>query len=118
MPLPLLNTSSVILCPHGGIVQHVPTTVTTFRVDGRRPMLLSDVYLVAGCPCQTWGPSPCTMVTWVSGSSLLFVKGQPVLTAASVGLCMSVGGMAQGPAMIASVNTGQMEPDTPTFVNE
>lgn len=118
MPLLLLNTFSVVMCPHGGAVQHIPTTVTSFRVDGRRPMLLSDVYLIAGCPYQMRSPSPCTKVIWVSGSSLLFVKGQPALTLASVGLCVSDSGTPQGPAIIASVNTGQTEPETPTFIND
>jgi hypothetical protein len=106
------------MCPHGGPVQHLPATVTTFRVDGRLPMLLSDIYVIAGCPFQMgagW-PSPCLKVTWVSGSSLLFIKGQPALTLASVGLCVSASGAAQGPVVIAAVNTGQMEPSTPTFI--
>lgn len=118
MAFPLLNTHSVIMCPHGGTVQHIPTTTTSFRVSGWRPMLLSDTYLIAGCPFHTYGPSPCMLVNWVTGSSLLFVKGQPVLTLASVGLCVAGNGAAQGPAIIATAQTGQLEPDEPTFVND
>jgi hypothetical protein len=81
-------------------------------------MLLSDVYLIAGCPFWPGWPSPCMRVTWVSGSSLLYVKGQPALTLASVGMCVSAGGASQGPVIIASVNAGQMEPETPTFIND
>lgn len=118
MPLPLLNTFSVVMCPHGGTVQHIPTTVTSFRVDGRQPMLLSDEYLIAGCSYQMGSSSPCTKVIWISGSSLLVVQGQPALTLGSVGLCVSASGVPQGPAIIASVHTGQMEPETPTSIND
>lgn len=118
MGFPLLNSGSIVMCPHGGMVQHIPTTGTSYRVSGRPPMLLSDVYLIAGCAFYAYSPSPCVKVMWVTGSSLLFVKGQPVLTLASVGMCLAASGAAQGPAIIATAQTGQSEPDEPTFVND
>lgn len=109
----LLNTNSVIMCPHGGMVVHVPVTSTTFRVDGRRPMLMTDIYNVVGCPfVNGYHPSPCQSVTWVSASSLLLVKGIPVLTRNSVGICGF-----QGPAIITYTQTGQREPSEFTNVN-
>lgn len=114
----LLNTHSVIMCPHGGMVSHVPTTYTSYRVDGRLPMFVTDLFVVAGCPNVIYGPSPCTMVTWLNGTVNLIVKGQPVLTIASVGLCQSASGVMQGPAIIAQTQTGQREPDELTIVKD
>lgn len=114
----LLNSQSVIMCPHGGMVSHVPTSYSSYRVDGRRPMLLTDVYLVVGCPNYTHGPSPCAMVTWLNGTVNLLIKGIPLLTIASVGLCQSGSGIMQGPAIITYTQTGQREPDAFTIINE
>ena len=114
----LLNSQSVIMCPHGGMVSHIPTTYTSYRVDGRRPMFLTDHYVVVGCPNYMHGPSPCTMVTWLNGTVLLLVKGQPLLTLSSVGLCQSASGIMQGPAIITYTQTGQREPDTFTSIND
>lgn len=106
------------MCPHGGMVTHVPTTYTSYRVDGRRPMFLTDTYIIAGCPNYIYGPSPCIMVMWLNGTVNLLVKGQPLLTRASVGLCQSASGIPQGPAIITYTQTGQREPDTFTIIND
>ncbi|MEP6945085.1 MAG: hypothetical protein ABJA02_04150 [Acidobacteriota bacterium] len=111
----LLNTNSVIMCPHGGVVTHVPGTFTSYRIEGRPPMLLSDVYLVQGCPFYTGQPSPCVGVNWITGSPTMMVRGIPVLTQASVGLCQSTTGVPQGPAIIASCQL--MVPEPSEFTN-
>ncbi len=107
-----------MMCPHGGLVSHVPTSYTSYRVDGRLPMMLTDVYLVAGCPNYINGPSPCTMVSWLNGTVNLLIKGKPLLTIASVGLCQSATGIMQGPAIVTYTQTGQREPDSLTIINE
>ena len=81
-------------------------------------MLLSDVYLISGCPYYVDHPSPCSRVIWVKGSSLIFVKGQPVLTMESIGLCQTDSGAMQGLAIIAPCQLGIFEPESPTFINE
>jgi hypothetical protein len=48
---------------------------------------------------------------------MLIVKGQPVLIATSVGLCLSLSGGAQGPAIVSAIRSTQMEPDTFTAIN-
>ncbi len=111
----LLNTNSVIMCPHGGIVTHIPTTYTGYRVQGRRPMLLTDEYLVQGCNGAAGG---CMRVQWVTASTMLMVKGIPVLTQTSVGVCQTAGGLAIGPAIIASTQLMVQEPTEFTNVNE
>lgn len=110
MPPLLLNTNSVIMCPHGGMVVHAPGTFTSYRIAGRPPMLQSDNYLVQGCPFQAAGLSPCTHVFWVTASATLVVRGIPALTQASVGICQAAGGQAQGPAIIASCQLMVQEP--------
>jgi len=114
----LLNAQTVIMCPHGGIVTHIPATYTSYRVDGRLPMLLTDQYLISGCPFFSFMASPCHRVMWVSGSVNLIVKGQPVLTLSSVGLCESAALIIQGPAIITYTQTGQREPDEFTSVSD
>ena len=113
----LLNSDSIILCPHGGVVNYMPLSGTAYRVDGRFPMLLGDLYQIAGCPFMSNYGSSCNFVQWVTASNLLIVKGQPALIATSVGLCISASGGAQGPAIISAIRSSQMEPDTLTTIN-
>jgi hypothetical protein len=110
----LLNSGSVILCTHGGVVTHVGTTNTTYRISGRPPMLQTDVFLVAGCPFA----NPCNTIQWLTASTMLIVKGIPVLTYTSVGMCMGANGVANGPAVVAATQLGEREPDTFTSINE
>lgn len=117
MPL-LLNTNSVILCPHGGVVTHIPGTFTSYRIEGRLPMLLTDTYLIQGCGNYAGQFSPCAMVIWVTASSKLIVRGVPVLTQASVGLCQSAAGVVQGPAIIAVCQLIVPEPDDFTTIDQ
>lgn len=114
----LLNHISVIICPHGGIVVHTPTTNTSYRIDGQFPMLISDLYLVVGCPFDPRYGGGCTMVTWVTGSTNLIIKGQPALVNSSVGICISASGMASAPAIVTAINSMTFEPETFTVVND
>ncbi len=113
----LLNTHSVIFCPHGGVVTHIPSAYTTYRVDGQLPMRQADSYLINGCPNGAYSGMSCTNVQWVSASARLIIKGSPALTLASVGLCMA-GGVALGPAVVARSQTGQTEPEAFTVIDD
>lgn len=113
----LLNSDSIILCPHGGMILHTPLSATSYRVNGRFPMLFGDLYQIAGCPFMSSYGSPCNLVSWVTASNLLIVKGQPALIATSVGLCVAASGVSQGPAIIAAIRSSQLEPDTFTAIN-
>ena len=106
------------MCPHGGVVTHIPVTFTSYRIEGRPPMLLTDQYLVQGCPFHAGPMSPCARVTWVSGSPMLLVRGVPVLTQASIGLCQSHSGIPQGPAIVSSCQLMVPEPGEFTSINE
>lgn len=107
MPNYLLNRSSVIMCPHGGIVTHVPTTFSTELVNGNLPLLLTDLYFVAGCPNASL--DPCQRVTWQFPSPTRKISGVPVLTTASVGICESARSMPTGPAAVLSHQVAETE---------
>ncbi len=109
------------MCPHGGVVQHIPTTQTTFRINGELPMLQTDFYTIAGCPFvipMPGGamPSPCYQVMWVTFSQYLFVGGIPALNNVSTGLCNSAAGIPLGPAIIANWQSSYQEPTKITQV--
>src|SRR5687768_18410112 len=110
----LLHTGSVIMCLHGGTAVHVSTTWTSYRISGRPPMLQTDVYTIAGCPF----PNPCTSIQWVTASTKLLVKGIPVLTQTSVGMCSSAGMVPNGPAIVTATQLGEREPDEFTNITE
>lgn len=116
---PILNSQAVLLCPHGAPVTHVPGTFTSYRVNGYPPLLLTDQYLIAGCPFSVGAMGmPCLRVQWLSPSVKLFVKGIPVLTSASIGMCISQTGAPSGPVVIASFQVAIQEPDTSTFIDQ
>ena len=107
----ILTSSSIVLCPHGGIVSHVPMTNSSFTINGELPMLLTDAYLAVGCPNVFGGVSfPCVNILWVNPSTLLFVRGIPTLTNFSVPIARDSYGSALGSGVIASFQTSYLEP--------
>ena len=117
----ILTQSAVIMCPHGGIVNHVPTGMPKYRINGELPMVMTDQYLFGGCPNMmpigpTMVPSPCMRINWVTGSNFLFVRGIPALTNLSTGVCHSVHGPT-GPPVITSFQMLEQEPRTVTRVD-
>jgi hypothetical protein len=78
-------------------------------------MLLGDTYVIAGCGN---GYNACTLVEWVTASTMLIIKGRPALTLTSVGLCKSGGGIVTGPAVITYTQTGQLEPSEMTIIHD
>jgi len=100
MPAPVLNASAQMLCPHGGMVQIIPSN-TRFMVGGAPALVQTDTYVVAGC-VFTVGlkPQPCVQVRWLMGAARLKVNGTPVLTQTSIGLCISADMIPAGPPNI------------------
>ena len=103
MPL-LLNSSSVVTCPHGGQTTHTPTQ-TRVLVSGAPVLVQTDANVIAGCAFTLPGPkpSPCTAIQWTVSATRVFAGGQPVLLQSSVGLCKSPDQAPQGPPMINPV---------------
>ena len=111
----LLTTASVMMCPHGGMVACAPVTSTSYRVAGQRPLLMTDVFVVAGCTFNVGGAAmPCNMIQWANPSVFLRIKGIPALTSSSVGLTIGVG--APMPVIIALASIVN-EPSEITDIN-
>jgi hypothetical protein len=99
----LLNTSTTMMCPHGGQVTAASGNTRT-KAGGSFVLLQSDTFTVAGCPFAIGpNPHPCVRVQWVQTALRNKVSATPVLNTESVGLCIAADGAPQGTAQI--VNT-------------
>lgn len=107
----VLTRRSVIICPHGGIVTHVPTSFRNYTVNGEMVLLLTDQYVISGCPFHQ---GPCVSLVWTAPSATLHVNGVPALVHTSVGITQ---GMSPGPVVITSFQTMVKEPDSFTNVS-
>jgi hypothetical protein len=96
----LLNTASILMCPHGGQVQAITTNVRA-KAGGDFALRASDTFLVAGCPF-TLGPvfHPCLQVQWVQPAARSKALGDFTLTEASVGFCIAADQAVQGTVLI------------------
>ena len=71
----LLNTNSVMMCPHGGQVQPISSN-TRAQAGGAFLLRASDTFMIAGCPFNIGvSPHPFFAVTGDDGSFTL--KGVP-----------------------------------------
>lgn len=97
----LLTAASTMLCPHGGTVLAVPGSN---RASAGGPILrVSDTTTIAGCAFAPGGvPSPCVTVQWTAPAGRVRHGGDPVLTEASVGLCLAATQAPQGSVQIAA----------------
>ena len=103
MGVPILTTTSVILCPHGGTAQ-LFSSQADLTIDGAPALLLSDQHPVVGCPFTVGTKyQPCVLIRWLVGATINRVRGVPVLLQSSVGLCFSAEQIPQGPPTVVSV---------------
>jgi len=107
----LLNTASMLMCPHGGTVSAV-TSNTQVSAGGSPLVRASDTFIVAGCAVTLPPavPSPCVTVQWVSPDSRSQAVGDFTLSEASVGLCLAATQAPQGTVIISNTQeqvTGQ-----------
>ena len=101
----ILQQGAVIQCPHGGTVNPVPTNFKV-RINGAPALLVSDLFLVAGCPFMIGTkPSPCITVEWQSLANKVKVNGTAVLLQSSIGLCKSPEQAVQGVAIVSGAQT-------------
>jgi len=108
--IPILTTTSVVTCPHGGSVMTLATSNTEMLLDGSPALLLTDIHQVAGCPF-TVPPavlSPCLTVEWLVGATQTSLHNVPVLLQTSVGLCYNAAHVPQGPAIVVQVQQRAM----------
>jgi hypothetical protein len=98
----MLTTASVMMCPHGGMVQAIPSS-TAVQFGGAPVVTAADTFMIAGCPFMiVLVPSPCLTVQWIQPATQSQVGSNPTLTEASVGLCLAATQAPQGPVMISS----------------
>lgn len=101
-----LTTSATLQCPHGGSVS-ITSSNTSSTADGSAVATFADTFTVSGCAFTLPGPkpSPCVRVQWIVPDVQVRTGGQPTLSAASVGLCLSADSIPQGPVSVVSTQT-------------
>ena len=98
----LLNTSSMMMCPHGGTVNAIASN-TKAKAGGDYILRASDTFTIAGCPLNISGaPHPCVQVQWVQTALKSKVLSDFTLTQQSVGLCVAADQAVQGTVLINS----------------
>ena len=96
----LLNSSSVMMCPHGGMVNAVPAN-TRVQAAGGPILRATDTFIIAGCVLNVAGaPHPCVQVQWVVPDARSRVMNDFTLNEQSVGLCVAADQAVQGVVMI------------------
>ena len=100
--IPILTTTSTVICPHGGMAQLV-TTNTEALIDGAPALLLTDVHPIVGCPFTPVAYSPCVVIRWVTAATRTSFRNVPVLLQTSVGLCLNAAQVPQGTAIVLQV---------------
>ena len=100
----LLTASAQMMCPHGGMVVAIPSTPAV-AAGGDPVVLMTDTFVVAGCPFAPVIPQPCVLVQWQTGAAQSTVNGVAPLTTESVGLCQGADGAVQGTVLIQATQT-------------
>lgn len=100
--IPILTTSSTVMCPHGGLAQLV-TTNTEALVDGAPMLLQTDLHPIVGCPFTPVAYSPCVSIRWLTAATQTALHNVPVLLQTSVGLCLNAAQVPQGTAVVVQV---------------
>lgn len=97
----LLNTASVLMCPHGGTVS-AETTNSNVKVGGAFAVLATDTFLITGCTFNPGAAHPCVTIQWVQPAARSEVSKNPTLTEQSVGLCVAADVAVQGVVQVLS----------------
>ena len=100
--IPILTTTSTVMCPHGGMAQLFSTN-TEALIDGAPALLQTDVHPVVGCPFTPGFYSPCLSIRWLTAATETSVRNVPVLLQSSVGLCLNAAQLPQGVALVVQV---------------
>ncbi len=101
----LLNTSTLMMCPHGGAVS-VTSSNTQVLAAGDPVLRASDTFLIAGCPFVVGiVPNPCVQVQWVQPDTQSQALSDFTLSEESVGLCVAGDAAVQGTVQIVSTQS-------------
>jgi hypothetical protein len=97
----LLNSSSFLMCPHGGTVQAI-TSNTRVKAAGDFLLRSSDTFTIAGCPFVIGTtPHPCVQVQWIQTDQKSQVMSNLTLSEESVGLCVAADQAPQGTVSVS-----------------
>jgi len=101
MPGFLLHVGATAICPHGGQVSIIPSSVRVL-VSGQPVATFADTTLVAGCAFTVppSKPQPCIKVQWLVPAARVMVNHQPALLQTSTALCQSAEQIPQGPPTV------------------
>jgi hypothetical protein len=103
--IPMLTTTSTVICPHFGMATLV-TSNTQLIAEGGLVLLITDIHPIVGCVFAPGGVlSPCLMIQWVTGATQTNVNGIPVLLQNSVGMCVNSFQAPQGIAIVVQTQT-------------
>jgi hypothetical protein len=99
----LLNTSSTLMCPHGGSVS-ISTANSVAKADGACIVRGNDTFSISGCPftLPNGSPHPCVRVQWLVTAMMHKAANELCLTADSTGLCLAGDSVPQGPVQISN----------------
>jgi hypothetical protein len=100
--IPILTTTSIVMCPHGGMAQLI-TANTEALIEGAPALLQTDVHPIVGCPFTPVAYSPCVLVRWITAATRTSIRNVPVLLQTSVGLCLNAAQAPQGTAIVVYV---------------
>jgi hypothetical protein len=96
----LLNSSSMMMCPHGGMVNAITSNART-QAAGAFLLRASDTFTIAGCAFAIGPtPHPCVQVQWVQPDAQSQVTGDYTLSEQSVGLCVAADQAVQGTVQV------------------
>ena len=96
----LLNSSSLLMCPHGGTVT-AATSNTQAKAGGDFLLRSSDTFTIKGCPLNVSGaPHPCMQVQWMESDLRSKAAGDFTLSQDSVGMCVAADQAPQGTVLI------------------
>ncbi|HYK05712.1 MAG TPA: hypothetical protein VE974_28440 [Thermoanaerobaculia bacterium] len=102
----VLQFGCTIACPHQGQASVPAPSNSSTKVDGKFALLVSDVFVVAGCTFVSGStPNPCLTLRWSGPATKVKVKGTAVLLETSVAECLNAAQAPQGVAQISGVQT-------------
>jgi hypothetical protein len=106
----LITIASTLQCPHGGLVQIIPTNLRA-SAGGAPLATISDEFIIVGCPFTIPAtppiPSPCITVQWLAGDLRTTVGALATVSESSVGICIGATGAPQGPVVIVTTAPGE-----------
>jgi hypothetical protein len=86
----LVQQGATVLCAHAGqAIATVPNPRVT--VTGAPTALVTDPWVVAGCPGVPPGVPPCVTAQWVTGTVRVTSDGQPLVIGTGAAVCAPTG---------------------------